>query len=116
MFENRKHKVLPRKQFIKRQLRFTFYALVLIGISLLIGIAGYMATAQLSFTDALLNSSMILTGMGPVDHMPNEGAKYFASFYALYSGIAFLSTVTIFLAPAVHRFFHLIHMDESGNN
>jgi hypothetical protein len=34
---------------------------------------------------------MILTGMGPVDPMKDNAAKLFASAYALFSGVVFLS-------------------------
>ena len=47
---------------------------------------------QLNWIDALLDASMILTGMGPVSIAKSNGAKIFASFYALYSGIAFLTS------------------------
>ena len=54
---------------------------------------------------------MILTGMGPVNEMTSNSAKLFASFYALFSGIVFLSTVAIFFAPFAHRLMHLLHVD-----
>ncbi|MFI5204475.1 MAG: hypothetical protein ACHQF2_08265 [Flavobacteriales bacterium] len=114
MFEHKKHRVIPRRAYVKRQLRFFVYGSLIIILSLFLGVAGYMISANLSFADALLNACMILTGMGPVNPMPTEGAKYFASFYALYSGIAFLTTTSIILAPAIHRFFHLIQIEESN--
>jgi hypothetical protein len=63
--------------------------------------------------DGFYNASMILTGMGPINEMKTVDGKLFASFYALYSGVAFLSAVTVTLAPIVHRFLHLLHVDES---
>ena len=66
-------------------------------ISLLIGIAGYCYFAQLPLVDSLLNSSMILGGMGPVDILTNNKSKIFASFYALYSGIVFLVVVAFII-------------------
>jgi hypothetical protein len=114
LFENRKHKVIPRKAFVRRQLVFFLYGCLIIFISLFIGVAGYMYAANLPFVDATLNASMILAGMGPVDVMTTHVAKYFSSFYALYSGIVFLSTASIVLAPAVHRFLHIIHKEESN--
>ena len=68
---------------------------------------------DLPWLDALLNASMILTGMGPVDAMKDNAAKWFASFYALFSGVAFLSTMAVFLSPMVHRFLHLHHLDDA---
>jgi len=85
----------------------------LLGVSLGIGVVGYHFINELPWLDSLLNASMILTGMGPVDPMKNDAAKWFASFYAIFSGIAFLSTVAVFLSPLVHRFLHKHHLDES---
>ena len=56
---------------------------------------------------------MILGGMGPIGDLPCDGAKWFASFYALYSGIALLTTVAVILAPVVHRVLHRLHLDEN---
>lgn len=82
--------------------------------SLALGVLGYHALAGLSWLDALVNASMILTGMGPVNEMTTVGAKLFASFYALFSGVAFLTIVAVLLAPAVHRFLHRFHLDLAG--
>ena len=66
---------------------------------------------HLNWIDALLDASMILTGMGPVSIAKSDGAKIFASFYALYSGIAFLISVAVIFAPVLHRFLHKFHLD-----
>ena len=111
MFEKKSEKVISRKKFWNRQLRFSMYASTILIFSLTLGVTGYMIFAQLGFVDALLNASMILTGMGPVNPMHDEAAKLFASFYALYSGVAFLSVIGVFIAPVVHRFMHKIHLE-----
>lgn len=54
---------------------------------------------------------MILTGMGPVDAMQTASSKIFASCYALYSGIVFLSSVAVLLAPALHRLVHFLQLE-----
>jgi hypothetical protein len=92
-------------------LRFSLYTIVILTSSLAIGIAGYMTFAELGFVDALLNASMILTGMGPVNPMVTEGGKIFASLYAIYSGVAFLTTIGVFLSPIIHRILHIIHLE-----
>lgn len=111
MFEKKSEKVISRKRFWNRQLRFSFFASGILIFSLALGVIGYMVFAELNFIDAFLNASMILTGMGPVSSMQNESAKLFASFYALYSGVAFLSVIGVFIAPIVHRFMHKIHLE-----
>ena len=111
-FEHHSKPLLPRKQYHKRVLRYAWFAFQLLGISLGIGVIGYHYFNELPWLDSLLNASMILTGMGPIDPMKNDAAKWFASMYAIFSGVAFLSTVAVFLSPIVHRFLHRLHLDD----
>jgi hypothetical protein len=103
--------LLPAIKFYRRLFNNFLIALLFIFVSLCLGIVGYMFLAKMHFTDALLNASMILGGMGPVDILPNAASKYFASFYALFSGITFLSTVVVLIAPIVHRVMHKFHLE-----
>jgi hypothetical protein len=84
----------------------------IIAFSLAMGSAGYHYYGELPWIDALLNASMILTGMGPVNEMRTTAAKLFATFYALYSGTVFLTTIAVVIAPLVHRFLHRYHVDD----
>ena len=59
----------------------------------------------------LLNASMILGGMGPVDPLKTNAGKIFASAYALYSGLALIAVVGIMLTPIFHRLMHQFHID-----
>jgi hypothetical protein len=111
-FEHHSKPLLPQKQFYNRVLRYTSFSCVLLGFSLGIGVVGYHYFNELPWLDSLLNASMILTGMGPIDAMKNDGAKWFASIYAIFSGVAFLSTIAVFLSPIVHRFLHRLHLNE----
>jgi len=110
-FEHKKKPVISNLEYAKRQVRFAFYTVVFVAISLMIGTLGYHFTAELGWLDALYNSSMILTGMGPVNMLTNDAAKWFASFYALYSGVAFLTMAGILFAPMVHRILHLLNVE-----
>jgi hypothetical protein len=112
MFEHRSAPLLPRHAFLRRVLWSLLSALTLIALSLALGVFGYHYLAELEWVDALLNASMILTGMGPVDPMSTVSAKLFASAYALFSGIVFLSGVALIFAPVFHRFLHKFHLDE----
>ena len=103
-FEKRNRPLLSKKDFYIRVLRYTGFSFVLILASLIIGVLGYHFLNDLDWLDALVNASMILTGMGPVDPLKNDAAKWFASFYAIFSGVAFLSIVAVFFSPIVHRF------------
>ena len=86
---------------------------VLILIALFIGIAGYHWVSGLSWIDSLLNASMILGGMGPVNPLSGNGAKIFASLYALFSGLVFIAVMGIFFAPIMHRILHKFHIDDN---
>lgn len=110
-FEHRTSPLLSAAEFYKRVFRYAGFSLLLIGISLGIGIIGYHFLNHLTWLDSLVNASMILTGMGPVDPLINDGAKWFASIYSIFSGVVFLSTVAVFLAPIAHRFLHKFHLD-----
>jgi len=76
------------------------------------GVVGYSYFLQMPLIDGLINAALILTGMGPVDKMETTAGKLFATVYALYSGLAFLSMVAIIIAPIYHRFLHQFHLDE----
>ena len=82
-------------------------------VALGIGVAGYHWIAGLDWVDAVLNASMILGGMGPVDPLASDAAKIFASVYALLSGVVFISAMAVILSPAVHRALHKFHLDSS---
>ena len=101
----------PPATFIRKVLRSVAVGGAVIAVCLGIGILGYHAFARLAWIDALLNAAMILTGMGPVDAMTTTSAKLFASFYALFSGVAFITTMGVLLAPLVHRFLHRFHLE-----
>jgi hypothetical protein len=111
-FEHRKEKLLPFRDFILRVLRFGAVALLLILVSVGIGTFGYHFFCKLDYVDSFYNACMILTGMGPVAVLKTNGAKIFSSFYALYSGIAFLSITAIFFSPIAHRLLHILHIDK----
>jgi hypothetical protein len=110
-FEHRSERLLPARPFFGRVARFSGLAAGVVAGSLAIGAAGYHWLAKLPWIDALLNASMILTGMGPVDRMETAAGKLFASAYALFSGIAFVSMIALLFAPLIHRFFHALHVD-----
>ncbi|MBI4946395.1 MAG: hypothetical protein HY840_08345 [Bacteroidetes bacterium] len=113
MFEHHKKPLIPRKAFYIRLLRSFFWSAIIVSVSLLIGILGYHFTEHLGWIDSLLNASMILGGMGPVDVLRTPTGKLFASFYALFSGLALLTIMSIVLAPVLHRFLHKFHLAEN---
>lgn len=113
--ENRNQKVAPLPHFLFRLGRYGLFALSLIIFSVLLGTVGYHYFGQISWLDSFHMACMILTGMGPVVEMTSMSAKLFSSFYALYSGVAFLSITAVFFAPIIHRLLHILHVEQDDN-
>jgi hypothetical protein len=112
MYEKHYEPLLPRMKFFLRLLLHLLTGLGILAISLGIGVLGYHGYEHLNWLDSLLNASMILGGMGPVNALQSDGGKWFASFYALFSGMIFLGIFGIIIAPVIHRLLHLMHLDE----
>ena len=112
MSQNYHEHLLPPKRFIQRQLMCLAFGFGLLCIALSIGVLGYRMIGGLEWVDALLNASMILGGMGPVDAMKTDASKIFASVYALFSGVVFIGIMAIILSPGVHRLLHKFHLDD----
>ncbi len=111
MYEHHKSPLISKKEFYLRLVRNFGFSFGILFFSLGIGIVGYHFIGGLSWIDSFLNASMILTGMGPVNPMQTDGGKIFASLYALFSGLAFLSVAAVLFAPVFHRFLHKFHLD-----
>lgn len=111
MFEEHPQPLLPRRAFLRRLVRYAAGAFLLVGVSWLIGILGYRLFEGMEWIDAILNAAMILGGMGPVNPLHTDAGKLFASFYALFSGIIFLVSAGVLLAPVLHRILHQIHLE-----
>jgi len=108
----------PMPVFLRRLLASLALAVVLIGVSLAAGMVGYHGFERESWLDAFADAAMILSGMGPLNPLHTEGGKIFAGFYALYSGLLFVATAGLILAPMLHRFLHHMHLadeDEAGD-
>lgn len=112
MFERRHERLADRITFFSRLARHLLYASAFVFGSLGMGVFGYHELEDLSWLDSLLNASMILGGMGPVDVLRTESGKLFASAYALYSGLAFLVVAGLLLGPIAHRVLHRFHLED----
>jgi hypothetical protein len=111
-YERHNQPLLPKRQFLFRLLRHFGFGTVLIFGSLAIGVLGYHFTENMPWLDSVLNASMILGGMGPVNTLATAAGKVFASLYALFSGVIFLVAAGVFIAPVVHRWLHKMHLDQ----
>ena len=106
--------LLPRREFIRRLGWSIAAGAGLILFSLSVGMIGYHTLGGLSWVDAFLDASMILSGMGPLSQLHSTPAKIFAGCYALYSGIALLTTAGVILAPVIHRALHRFHLEDTA--
>lgn len=111
LFEKFNEPVAPFRTFLRRMgLAFSF-GFIVIFIALAIGMLGYYYFEGMSLVDSFVNASMILSSMGPVVPLQTTGGKIFAGFYALFSGLIFITIVGIMFGPVAHRFMHKWHMD-----
>jgi len=115
MYERKDHPPLPWPLFLRRAGDHIAIAGALIGVVVALGTWGYWFFASLAWIDAFLNASMILSGMGPVDHLATSGAKLFAALYALFSGLVFVAAMGIVLGPWMHRLVHQFHFEDDAD-
>jgi hypothetical protein len=120
MATNKKLKLAPKDIYYQRLWKNAAFGISIMMLCLLVGILGYKFTIpEFDWYDSLLNASMILSGMGPVIDAKivlTNSAKVFASVYALFSGVAFISTIGILIAPIAHRFFHKLHLEDTNQD
>jgi hypothetical protein len=104
MYERKAHPPIPKRSFSIRIFRPALVVVLIFAAALGMGV--------LSWIDSLLEASMILGGMGPTQALHTTSAKLFASFYSLFSGLIFIGTAGLMLAPFVHRLLHSFHFEE----
>jgi hypothetical protein len=110
----RHHPLPPIRTLAERMFRSIGIAVGMIGVALFIGMWGYHHYGQFDWTDSFYNASMILSGEGPAadPNIPSVTALHlFAGFYALFSGVTFITMVGVLLAPAIQRFLHRFHLE-----
>ena len=112
IFEHHREPLAPIGKFVARVVKSFGLFSSLIVVSLALGVVGYHTICGLGWVDSILNASMILTGMGPVAHLDTNAGKLFASAYATFSGVAFLTSIGVLVAPILHRFMHRFHLEE----
>ena len=114
MYEHRKQPLAKPTIFFSRVLKNIFLAILVMIVCLIIGVTGYHYTEGSSWLDSLHPYSMILSVMGPVINIKTEAGKWFSSCYALFSGVVFITNIGLILAPAIHRLFHTLHLEEEN--
>jgi hypothetical protein len=106
-----------RRTFVLRMLRSAAIAAGVIGGGLIIGMLGYHVLGRMGWEESFYYSSMILSGEGPppdpqaLSALQVSHLHVFAGFYALFSGVTFITMVGVLFAPALHRFLHRFHLE-----
>jgi hypothetical protein len=114
MYERRHQPLLSQKRFVDRLTRHVVAAGSLVLATLALGMIGYHQLEGLSWTDAYLNATMIVGGMGPVAELHTTAGKVFAGTYALFAGLVFAVGLGVVLAPVLHRTMHRFHLDDKN--
>jgi hypothetical protein len=110
-FERLGQPLASRRKFLARMGVAIGLWVVLTGIGLAIGIAGYAEFEGMSFVDAYVNAAMILSGMGPLGELKTTAGKVFAGSYAILSGLIIVIATGFILAPIFHRILHRFHVE-----
>jgi len=111
VFEHKDEPVLERALFLRRLAASTALGLGAVAVSLAVGMIGFHAIEHMEWIDSFLNATMLLGGMGPLEHDRSTAGKLFEGIYALYSGLAVISFAGIIFAPVIHRAMHKLHAD-----
>jgi hypothetical protein len=106
MYEHHRQPLASYRKLLKRLLLNLSLGIVILLISLLIGMLGYHHFCHYNWIDSYLNASMILSGMGPMGEIQSTAGKIFAGSYALFSGVVFITSIGLIIAPLIHRLFH----------
>ncbi len=112
IYEHKSEPLAEKKVFYKRVFKHFILSSMILLLCLLIGIIGYRYLGPMNWIDALHNASMILGGMGPVVTIETFNGKLFSSFYALFSGVVFITNFGLLIAPVAHRFFHRLNIED----
>ena len=111
LWEHHTEPLASHRVFLGRMARQFLFALGIVVATLGVGITGYMAISELDFVDAFLESSMLLSGAGPLytERSSTNALKLFSSLYALFSTLVVVAAVGLLASPVVHRILHRLH-------
>jgi hypothetical protein len=112
-WEHHTQPLATHRVFLGRMGRQILLVAALVAATLAIGTIGYMSISDLDFVDSFLESSMLLSGAGPLytERSSTNELKMFSSLFALFSTLVVVSSVGILAAPVVHRVLHRLHVE-----
>lgn len=112
MYESKDAPLASRRRFAKRVIHHTAAATALVAAFGLLGVLGQILLEEtLTVHDALLNTALLLGGIGTHSMPPGTPGKLFIAGYGFLTGILFAASLGIIMAPVVHRLVHKFHLD-----
>ncbi|NYT43224.1 hypothetical protein CKA81_03290 [Pollutimonas thiosulfatoxidans] len=112
MYESKNENILSTRHFTLRMLWHFAMAVAIIVVALAMGVLGMMWIESIHWHDAVLNTSLIIAGIGPYILPATTAGKLFFSFYGMMVGLVFVATLGLVLAPLAHRLIHKFHLDD----
>lgn len=111
LWEHHSEPLASHRVFLGRMTTQFLFAFTLVAATLAAGIAGYMAISELDFVDAFLESSMLLSGAGPLytERSSSNSLKIFSSIYALFCTLVVVAALGLLASPLAHRLLHRLH-------
>ncbi|AEC19100.1 hypothetical protein PT7_0560 [Pusillimonas sp. T7-7] len=116
MYESKTERLLHTREFTHRVLAHVGLALLVVGFTLSIGVLGHLLLEPVEWHDAILNTALILSGIGPYIVPASVMGKIFFAFYSILVGLVFVATLGLVLAPLAHRIIHKFHLDENNDD
>ena len=95
-----------------RLLAHLLWAVLVIALVVLVGVVAHLWLEDVSWHDAMLNTALIIGGIGPFIMPATVAGKIFFALYGMLIGLLFVATLGLILAPVVHRVIHKFHLDD----
>jgi hypothetical protein len=111
MYERVSDRLISRVHFARRVASHSLFVVAIMGVSVLVGVVGFIVLENKELEDAVLHAAYMLSGFGLVEMPTSTAGKLFAGFFGLYASIFFLAAFSIIFAPIVHRILHKLHLD-----
>jgi|LSQX01.1.fsa_nt_gb hypothetical protein len=114
MYESKAQPLLAPMQFYWRLIGHALIALLVIVVSVLLGMFGFIYFEAMFWHDAFLHAMFLLGGLGAISVPQTMAGKLFLGFYGLYAGLVFVTVLGIVFAPVAHRIMHSFHLDNDS--
>jgi len=115
MYESKNESLLHPRDFTYRIFSHVGLALLVVAFTLAIGVLGHLLLEPVEWHDAILNTALILAGIGPYIVPASVMGKIFFSLYSILVGLVFVATLGLVLAPLAHRIIHKFHLDDDDD-